>query len=202
MESSSADNSVLGYISGAAMPDHQILTHLLEKVFGPDVWDDGSQDTAARILRFWSEYKPYEEMDFEVTVFPSSVQQLIVVKDIEFSSLCAHHLLPFYGKAHVGYIPHNVQIGLSKVPRIVEHFARRPQVQERLTADIATFVKRITEAKGVAVQVEARHTCMSARGVRMHNAAMVTSEMRGIFLTAGEARGEFLSMVGRGTNGR
>lgn len=172
------------------------LVELLKYQFGEDVWDDSVQETARRVLAFWDEYTP-REMDFNPTVFDAGElgAQLIVCKDIEFSSVCSHHLLPFYGKAHVGYIPHELMIGLSKIPRIVDHFARRPQVQERLTHDIASYLKHLTHAKGVAVVVEARHTCMACRGVRKHNGVMVTSDVMGIFLTAPAAREEFMSLI-------
>jgi GTP cyclohydrolase I len=134
-------------------------------------------------------------LGFSVTTFEATVNQLIVVKDIEFQSLCAHHLLPIMGVAHVGYLPNKLLIGVSKIPRIVDHFARRPQTQEVLTSQIASFLKHKLEAQGVAVVVEALHACMAGRGVRKHNGRMRTSEMRGIFLTSSSARSEFLEMV-------
>jgi GTP cyclohydrolase I len=174
------------------------LSSMLEAIFGEDVWDDSMERTAERWLRAMEEFSPKGEMAFNVTTFPATVNQLITVADIEFSSLCAHHLFPFVGKCHVGYIPNKLQIGLSKIPRIVHHFATRPQTQEKLTEQIATFLKHNLEAMGVAVVIESTHTCMSARGVREHNGVMRTSEMRGLFLTASEARREFLSLVGLG----
>jgi GTP cyclohydrolase I len=175
--------------------DVKKLSQLLWDYFGDECWDDSIEDTARRILGYWREYAPSKELDFELTTFPANVNQLIVVKDIEFSSLCAHHLLPIFGTAHVGYIPNELMVGLSKIPRVVDHFARRPQVQERLTAEIATFLKHELAAVGVAVVIEATHTCMACRGVRKHNGKMVTSEMRGVFLTAQAARAEFLEMI-------
>lgn len=173
-----------------------VMDAILQEIFGEEVWDDSSTKTAERWLRAMAEFSPKKEMDFRVTTFPASVNQLIVVSGIEFSSLCAHHLFPFIGKAHVGYIPNKVQIGLSKIPRIVHHFATRPQSQETLTSDIASYLKHELEAMGVAVAIEATHTCMSARGIREHNGVMRTSEMRGVFLTSAEAREEFLSLAG------
>jgi GTP cyclohydrolase I len=122
---------------------------------------------------------------------------LIMCTDIDFASVCGHHLLPFYGKAHVGYIPNKLMVGLSKIPRTVDWLAHRPQNQERLTQQIASFMKENLEAMGVAVVIEARHTCMACRGVRKYSGVMRTSEMRGVFLTSGEARNEFLSMINR-----
>jgi GTP cyclohydrolase I len=179
------------------LPEEQLM-HILQDIFGDEVWDDDVLLTSQRWLRAMAEFSPQDEMNFKLTTFEAKVNQLIVVADIEFSSLCAHHLFPFVGKAHVGYVPNRKQIGLSKIPRIVHHFATRPQTQERLTEQIATFLKRELEAMGVAVVIEATHTCMSARGVREHNGVMRTSEMRGIFLTAPEAREEFLHLtIGR-----
>jgi len=177
--------------------DVEQLTNVLDGIFGDDVWDDSSNLTATRWLKAMKEFSPKGEMDFKVTTFLATVNQLITVADIEFSSLCAHHLFPFVGRCHVGYIPNKLQIGLSKIPRIVHHFATRPQTQEKLTENIATFLKHNLEAMGVAVVIEATHTCMSARGIREHNGVMRTSEMRGIFLTASEARREFLDLIGR-----
>lgn len=171
------------------------LADLLQHIFGNDVWDDSAEETAERVLRYWREYSPQTQMDFKLTTFPTKVNQLIVVNNIEFSSMCAHHLLPFWGIAHVGYIPNQFAIGLSKVPRIVDHFAKRPQIQERLTAEIATFLKRRLHPQGVAVIMIAKHTCMACRGVRKHNGHMTTSEMRGVFLTASSARSEFLQLI-------
>jgi GTP cyclohydrolase I len=175
------------------------LSNILLTMFGPQVWDDSIENTAKRILKFWGEYSHIGEEPFELTVFDAGDigGQLIAVKDIEFSSICAHHLLPFYGKAHMAYVPHKKMVGLSKLPRIVDFFAKRPQVQERLTHEIASYVKDKLEAKGVAIVMEARHTCMSCRGVRKHNGAMVTSDVRGVFLTAPAARQEFLDLIAR-----
>lgn len=171
------------------------LRTLLCDVFGDDIWDDSSHETALRVLKYWHEYVPQEQMEFGLTTFPTEVNQLIVVNNIEFSSMCAHHLLPFWGIAHVGYIPNRLAVGLSKVPRVVDHFARKPQMQERLTAEIASFLKRRLHPQGVAVVIIAKHTCMACRGVRKHNGHMTTSEMRGVFLTAQSARSEFLQLI-------
>ena len=173
------------------------LTEFLKETFGGEVWDDSPKLTAARWMKAMREFSPKVEMDFNLTTFPATANQLIVVKDIEFSSLCAHHLFPFTGRCHVGYIPNKKMVGLSKIPRVVHHFATRPSSQETLTASIASYLKHELEAMGVAVVMESQHTCMSARGVREHNGVMKTSDMKGIFLTASDARGEFLSMITR-----
>lgn len=180
----------------ASNPTTAGLESVLTGIFGTDCWDDSARRTAERWLAAMREFKPEADILFNFTTFPAYVNQLIVVKDIEFSSLCAHHLFPFVGKCHVGYIPNQLQVGLSKIPRLVHHFATRPQSQERLTEQIATYMKHELSAMGVAVVTEATHTCMSARGVREHNGVMICSEMRGVFLTASEARNEFLAAAG------
>lgn len=171
------------------------LAKELSQIFGTDCWDDSPLVTAQRWFRAMEEFAPIDKLPFKFTVFDAEVNQMIVVKGIKFSSLCAHHLFPFIGTAHVGYIPNKKQVGLSKIPRLVHHFASRPQNQERLTAQIASFLKNNLEAMGVAVVIEARHTCMSARGVREHDGLMRTSEMRGVFLSAAAARAEFMELI-------
>jgi len=158
-----------------APSDVDYVTNLLTSIFGEEVWDDSARMTAERWLRAMVEFTPNGEIDFNLTTFSAKVNQMITVANIEFSSLCAHHLFPFVGKAHVGYLPNKLQIGLSKIPRIVHHFALRPCSQEELTYRIAHFLKAELQAQGVMVVVEATHTCMSARGVREHNGMMRTS---------------------------
>jgi len=172
------------------------LAQELESIFGTECWDDSAKRTAERWFAAMKEFTPSDELPFKFTTFPAIANQLIVVADIEFASLCAHHLFPYWGKVHVGYIPNELQVGVSKIPRLVHHYAKRPSVQEKLTRDIASYMKHELSAMGVAVVIEATHTCMSCRGVNEHNATMKTSEMRGVFLTASEARQEFLSLAG------
>lgn len=176
--------------------DYDFANQLVE-IFGDYVWDDSALETARRVLRFYAEFRPKKELDFKFTTFPATVNQMIIVKDIEFTSLCAHHLLPFYGFAHVAYLPNKLMVGLSKIPRLVDFWAHRPSTQETLAHSIASDLKERLEAQGVAVVMEARHTCMSCRGVHKSQASMVTSEMRGSFLTSGDARNEFLTAIGR-----
>ena len=123
---------------------------------------------------------------------------MVVVRDIEFFSLCEHHLLPFYGRAHVGYLPRGRIIGLSKIPRIVDMYAHRLQVQERLTQQVAGFLMERLNPKGVACVVEATHLCTVMRGVRKQEATMVTSSMLGTFRADARTRSEFLTFIGRG----
>ncbi|MGQ9916664.1 MAG: GTP cyclohydrolase I FolE [Bryobacteraceae bacterium] len=130
-------------------------------------------------------------------IFNERCDEMVVVKDIEFFSLCEHHLLPFYGKAHVAYIPKNKIIGLSKIPRLVDVFARRLQVQERMTQQIATCLQEVLDPQGVAVITEARHFCMMMRGVEKQHSSTTSSAMLGEFRRRKETRDEFLSHVRR-----
>lgn len=128
-------------------------------------------------------------------IFEERCDEMVVVKDVEFFSLCEHHLLPFYGKAHVAYIPNNRIIGLSKIPRIVDMFARRLQVQERLTKQVAECLQELLDAQGVGVIMEARHFCMMMRGVEKQHSATTTSSMLGVLRRRKETRDEFLALV-------
>ena len=132
-------------------------------------------------------------------IFQEKFDEMVLVKDIEFFSLCEHHLLPFYGKAHVAYIPNNKIIGLSKIPRIVDMFARRLQVQERLTREIAECLMDLLDAQGVGVIMEARHFCMMMRGVEKQHSGTVTSTMLGVMRQRKETRNEFLALVRQGS---
>jgi GTP cyclohydrolase I len=131
-------------------------------------------------------------------LFPIEYDEMVIVKEIDFFSLCEHHLLPFYGKVHVGYLPNKQVVGLSKIPRIVDIFARRLQVQERLTVQIAETLKSKLNAHGVGVVVEARHLCMMMRGVEKQNTVAVTSSMLGAFRSQPQTRLEFLKLIHRG----
>jgi GTP cyclohydrolase I len=181
------------------MTDRVVINNLavaLEDLFGAECWDDSAHRTAERWFAAMNEFKPIARIPFKFTTFPAMANQMVVVSNIEFTSICAHHLFPYSGKAHIGYIPNELQVGISKIPRLVHWMAHKPSVQEILTREIATFLKHGLEAMGVGVIMEATHTCMSCRGVNEHNAIMRTSEMRGIFLTASEARQEFLALAG------
>ncbi len=166
---------------------------------GEDLTRPGLADTpdrAAKAFQFLT--KGYEQSLDEVVngaLFPSDSSEMIMVKDIELYSLCEHHLLPFIGKAHVAYIPTGHVLGLSKVARIVDMYARRLQIQEQLTVQIAESVQNITGASGVGVIIEAKHMCMMMRGVEKQNSVMKTSAMLGTFRSNQATRTEFLSLL-------
>ena len=151
-----------------------------------------------KALRFLtSGYSTSLEEIVNNAVFTVKCDEMVIVKDIEFFSMCEHHLLPFFGKVHVAYLPKDKVLGLSKIPRIVNMFARRLQLQERMTQQIAEAVESVISPRGVAVLVEARHFCMMMRGVEKQHSGTVTSNMLGNFRTRKATRDEFLSLVGR-----
>jgi GTP cyclohydrolase IA len=134
-------------------------------------------------------------------LFKVTYDEMVIVKDVEMFSLCEHHMLPFFGKVHVAYIPNGRVIGLSKIPRLIELFSRRLQIQERLTTQIAETIQRVIEPQGVGVVIEARHLCMMMRGVEKQHSAAVTSSMLGLFRDCEETRSEFLSLIRQRPNG-
>jgi GTP cyclohydrolase I len=166
---------------------------------GEDLNRDGLKDTpkrAALAFKFLTQgYEQSIEMIVNDALFESDSDEMIIVKDIELYSLCEHHLLPFIGKCHVAYLPKGKIIGLSKIARLVDLFARRLQVQEKLTKQIAETVFEITGASGVGVIIEAQHLCMMMRGVQKQNSTMTTSVMLGTFRGDTRTRAEFLSLV-------
>jgi len=187
-----------------AKPQDSTLAHLVEQMLvelGEDPSRDGLVKTPKRVaeaLRFLTEgYRMNLEKIVNGALFTVKYDEMVIVRDIEFFSLCEHHLLPFFGKMHIAYIPKEKVIGLSKIPRIVDMFARRLQVQERLTQEVAETIQKITEPRGVGVVCEARHFCMMMRGVEKQHSGAVTSAMLGAFRTRRETREEFLSLVGR-----
>ncbi|MDP8264291.1 MAG: GTP cyclohydrolase I FolE [Candidatus Aceula lacicola] len=171
----------------------------LIKTTGEDIEREGLKDTPKRAAKaFQYLTKGYHE-DVETVIngaiFKSDSDEMVIVKDIEVYSMCEHHLLPFFGKCHVGYIPDGKIIGLSKIARIVDVFARRLQIQENLTKQIAETLMKFTKCKGVAVVVEAQHLCMMMRGVEKQNSVMKTSCMLGAFREEISTRSEFLSLI-------
>ena len=145
-------------------------------------------------------YQDDPEALLRKALFTVSYDEMVIVKDVEMFSLCEHHLLPFFGKVHVAYIPNGKVIGLSKIPRLIEAFSRRLQIQERLTTQIAEAIQSAIEPQGVGVVIEARHLCMMMRGVVKQHSSAVTSSMLGCFRTEEETRTEFLSLIRQRTN--
>ncbi|MCK9339274.1 MAG: GTP cyclohydrolase I FolE [Bacteroidales bacterium] len=152
---------------------------------------------AAKAIQFLTHgYDIDPKTILESALFKEDYKQIVVVKDIEIYSLCEHHLLPFFGKAHIGYIPNGTIVGLSKIPRVVDAFARRLQLQERLTTQIKDCIDEVLHPLGVAVVIEAQHLCMSMRGVQKQNSVTTTSEFTGAFLTQWNTRQEFMHLIG------
>lgn len=171
---------------------------IIEQV-GEDLTREGLVDTPARAAKAMAYLTRGYHQNLEEVVnnalFPSDNSEMVLVKDIELYSLCEHHLLPFIGKAHVAYIPDGKVIGLSKIARIVDMYARRLQIQENMTKEIAEAIMSMTGAKGVGVVIEAKHMCMMMRGVEKQNGSMKTSMMLGTFRSKPETRAEFLSLL-------
>jgi GTP cyclohydrolase I len=180
------------------------LVEQLLKELGEDPHREGLQKTPERVAKaleyLTSGYGQDVEEILNGALFVEDYDEMVVVKDIDFFSLCEHHLLPFVGKAHVAYMPHKKIVGLSKIPRLVEMFSRRLQVQERLTTQVANTLNDALQPRGVAVVVEAVHLCMLMRGVEKQNSKAVTSAMLGAFRDRPETRAEFMELIkaGRG----
>jgi GTP cyclohydrolase I len=176
------------------------IASILESV-GEDPQREGLRRTPERVSRMYAELLSGYAVDpvglVNGALFTSDVDEMVVVREIEFASLCEHHLLPFIGHAHVAYIPRERIIGLSKIPRVVDMFARRLQIQEHLTRQIADFLMEVLEPQGVAVVIDALHLCASIRGVKKSQARMVTSAMSGTFKRDPRTRAEFMQHINR-----
>jgi GTP cyclohydrolase IA len=198
MRSSLETNSV----TSASFEDlvEEILVRL-----GEDPKREGLVRTPNRVHRAYEfltkGYKEDPEAMLKNALFTVTYDEMVIVKDIEMFSLCEHHMLPFFGKVHVAYIPNGKVIGLSKLPRLIEIFSRRLQIQERLTTQIAETIQKAIEPQGVGVVIEARHLCMMMRGVEKQHSAAVTSSMLGCFRHEQETRTEFLSLIRNRANG-
>jgi len=188
---------------GVARPEIESAVRTLLEAFGEDVNREGLEHTPERVARMYDEllagYRVDPHAMINDALFDVDYDEMVIVRDIEFYSLCEHHLLPFVGSAHVAYTPARKIIGLSKVPRIVDLFARRLQVQERMTRQIAEFIEAAVHPYGVGVVVEGLHLCSMMRGVKKANARMVTSAMCGSFKESVATRQEFLDLIGRTT---
>jgi GTP cyclohydrolase I len=174
----------------------------LLRMLGEDPERNGLQNTPSRVARTLAFLTSGYEVDPRAVVgdalFEAEYDEMVVVRDVEVYSLCEHHLLPFFGRVHIAYLPDERIVGLSKLARLAEVYARRLQVQERLTTEIATAIEDILEPKGVGVVMEAQHLCMMMRGVEKQESLAVTSCMLGRFRTDARTRGEFLSLINRG----
>ncbi len=188
------------------MPNHQTIdkkkireaVHLLLEAIGEDPDREGLRDTPDRVARMYEEIFGQGEQEPHVALskkFDEHHHELVLVKDISFFSMCEHHLMPFFGKVHIAYIPNGSIVGISKLARVVESFARRPQVQERMTSQIADIINHELKADGVAVVCEAVHTCMTMRGVKKPGSSVITSAMRGAFEKKVTSRTELMALI-------
>ena len=184
----------------ASLSTENLYRELLLRI-GEDPTRDGLLDTPKRMeksMAFLTRgYAMSVEQVLHKALFDVDYDEMVIVKDVEFFSMCEHHLLPFFGKAHVAYVPNGKVIGLSKIPRLVDMFARRLQVQERLTRQIADAIEETINPQGVAIILEAQHLCMMMRGVEKQHSQTTTSAMLGVFKTQLQTRNEFLSLVKR-----
>ena len=194
-----ADVPALQVVRDARPPDVAAATRAaraLLEALGLDTATEGTVDTPARMARAYAEL--FSTRPFSATTFPNDegYDELVLARAIPLRSVCEHHLLPFAGVAHVGYLPGDRILGLSKLARLVDHFAARPQVQERLTQQIADWLDRELDAQGVGVVLDAEHTCMTLRGVQAVGARTVTSALRGLLRDSPSSRAEFFALTG------
>jgi GTP cyclohydrolase I len=188
---------------GVVKPEIESAVKALLEAFGEDVSREGLERTPERVARMYDELLAGYRVDpfklINEAVFNVDYDDMVIVRDIEYYSMCEHHMLPFLGKAHVAYLPNGQVIGLSKIPRVVDLFARRLQVQERMTRQIADFLEAAIHPQGVAVVVEGMHLCSKIRGVKKAESRMVTSAMTGAFRENEMTRQEFLNHISRGS---
>jgi GTP cyclohydrolase I len=206
MENFDFDDAVLepGWQEKIDFDAIEAATTQILKAVGEDPQREGLQKTPARIAQMYAElFSGYHTDPIAIVngaIFEVKYDEMVIVRDIEFYSLCEHHMLPFMGRAHVAYIPNGKVLGLSKIPRIVDMYARRLQVQERMTRQIADVLRDLLKPQGVAVVVEAMHLCSMMRGVKKHDARMTTSAMHGAFRANLATRQEFLDNISRGAS--
>jgi len=182
----------------------ELVREMLVRI-GEDPEREGLVRTPERVQKAYEfltrGYREDPEAMLKNALFTVTYDEMVIVKDVEMFSLCEHHILPFFGKVHVAYIPNGKVIGLSKIPRLIEMFSRRLQIQERLTTQIAETIQKVIQPQGVGVVIEARHLCMMMRGVEKQHSAAVTSSMLGCFRDEQETRQEFLSLIRQRPNG-
>jgi GTP cyclohydrolase I len=193
-------NQILSGTTGETVDELKHLVTSLLTQLGEDPSREGLVRTPERVARAWrfltDGYRKDIEKVLNNAIFHEAYDEMVIVKDIDFFSMCEHHMLPFYGRCHVAYVPNGKIVGLSKVPRIVDVFARRLQVQERMTQQIAGTLNQWLEPQGVGVVCEARHMCMMMRGVEKQNSLATTSAMLGCFQDDPKTRAEFLNLIG------
>ena len=206
MENIDFDDAILepGWEDKLDFKSIEVAVESIINAVGENPERDGLKKTPARVARMYAElfagYRTDPVAVVNGAIFDVQYDEMVIVRDIEFYSLCEHHMLPFIGRAHVAYIPDGKVLGLSKIPRIVDMFARRLQVQERMTRQIADFLRDLLHPQGVAVVVEAMHLCSMMRGVKKHDARMTTSAMHGAFRANLATRQEFLDNISRGAS--
>jgi GTP cyclohydrolase I len=188
-------------LNEAGMVDQERIRAAVREILlavGEDPDREGLRETPDRVARMYAELFSglhKDPREFLQKKFTQKYDEMVLVKDISFASMCEHHLLPFVGKAHVAYLPKGKIIGLSKIPRVVDVVSRRPQVQERMTEELADLLMKELEPRGVGVVLEAAHTCMTARGVREENSLCITSAMRGAFREYQSTRAELMALI-------
>ncbi len=201
MLANAVDNSNNDSADSSHSVDHERIVRAVREILiavGENPDREGLQETPARVARMYAEMFSGLHRDPKIhlkKVFTEKYDEVVLIKDISFCSMCEHHLLPFSGKAHVGYLPDGKVVGLSKLARVVEEVARRPQVQERMTEQIAELVETELDARGVAVVLEASHSCMTIRGIRKPGSMCLTSAMRGVFRNDLSSRAEILGLI-------
>ncbi len=206
MENFDSDDAVLepGWEEKIDFASIETAIGQILKAVGEDLQREGLQRTPKRVAHMYAElFSGYYTDPVAIlngAIFEVKYDEMVLVRDIEFYSLCEHHMLPFMGRAHVAYIPNGKVLGLSKIPRIVDMYARRLQVQERMTSQIADLLRDLLQPQGVAVVVEAMHLCSMMRGVKKHDARMTTSAMHGAFRSNPATRQEFLDNISRGAS--
>ncbi len=184
--------------------DHEAIkgaVKIILKAVGEDPDRPGLVETPRRVASMYAEMFVGLHLDPErhlAVIFPEQYDEMVLVRNIRFTSMCEHHLLPFYGVAHVAYVPNGQVTGLSKIARVVDEVSRRPQVQERMTQTVAELIDKHLKTSGVAVVINAEHSCMSIRGVRKPGSSTITSALRGIFKTDQATRAEFMSLISTG----
>ncbi len=195
----SAASKAKGLGTDQALLDFSALVHRQLAMIGEDPARDGLAKTPMRVAKAYQfltrGYFQCPKKVLNDALFDVQSDEMVIVKDIDFYSLCEHHLLPFFGKCHIAYLPDKKVVGLSKLPRLVEVFARRLQVQERMTTEIAKIIEELIQPHGVAVVIEAQHLCMAMRGVEKQNSYALTSSLLGAFRNDARTRAEFLDLI-------